>query len=80
MLVSTYTGNAIEIDNNAGAVILNAQKGKVKFSNNAEAKSVSAKSVELDNGATIDYDIGLVNVNFISGPGGGFDIVGWREI
>jgi len=82
MLLSTYDGGniAIEIDNNAGAVILNAQKGKVKFSNNAGAKSVSAKSVELDNGATIDYDIGLVNVNFTSGPGGGFDIVGWREI
>ena len=82
MLLSTYDGSniAIEIDNNAGAVILNAQKGKVKFSNNAGAKSVSAETVELYNGATIDYDIGLVNVNFISGPGGGFDISSWREI
>ena len=89
MLISTLdcpggsgcnSDNAISVGNNAGAVILNAQKAGVSFSNNAGAKSAVAKKINLDNNAVISYDSGLVNVNFVSGPSGGFDILSWKEI
>ncbi len=72
--------NAIDVSNNAGTVILNAQKGTVHVSNNAGAKEITAYRVELDNNSTVTYESGLANVNFTSGPGGGYDIGSWQEI
>lgn len=72
--------NAIEVSNNAGAVILNAQKGTVHFSNNSGAKEAVAYTLSLDNGATITYESGLANVNFSTGPSGGWDILSWKEV
>lgn len=72
--------NAINVGNNAGAVILNAVNGGVHFSNNARAKSAIGREIELDNNAIIDYEIGLSNINFVSGPSGGFDILSWKEV
>ena len=72
--------NAINVGNNAGAVILNAKNAGVRFSNNARAKSAVGKEIELDNNAVIDYEVGLSNLNFVSGPSGGFDITSWEEV
>lgn len=72
--------NAIDVSNNAGTVVLNAQKAGIHFSNNAGAKSAVAKKIELDNGAIITYENGLINVNFYNGPSGGFDISSWKEV
>ena len=66
--------------NNAGAVIINAQKGSVRFSNNSGAKEAVANKLELENNATITYESGLADVNFSSGPSGGWDIISWKEI
>ncbi|TAL49352.1 hypothetical protein EPN83_01220 [Patescibacteria group bacterium] len=71
---------AIDISNNAGAVILNAQRGAIEFENNASAKEAVAYKMELENNATITYETGLVNVNFSSGPSGGWDILSWNEV
>lgn len=81
LLVSTSnSSNAIDVYNNAGTVILNAQKGAINFSNNSGAKSATANLINLSNGATITYESGLINVNFSSGPSGGYDIIKWKEI
>ncbi len=71
--------NAIDVSNNAGTVILNAQKGTISFSNNAGAKEATADKIVLSNNATITYDSGLASYNFISGPTGGFNLSGWGE-
>lgn len=71
---------AINVSNNAGTVILNAQNGTISFSNNAGAKAATAKTIALQNNAVITYDSGLINTNFASGPGGGWDIRSWKEI
>lgn len=80
VLTTSDSSNAINVANNAGTVILNAQKGTVNFSNNAGAKSATANKINLNNGATITYDNGLININFSSGPSGGYDILGWKEV
>ena len=80
VLTTSSSSSAINVSNNAGTVILNAQKGTVSFANNAGAKSATAGQINLSNGATITYESGLVNINFSSGPSGGYDILNWKEI
>jgi hypothetical protein len=50
------------------------------FSNNAGARQATAHTIELAPNAEIIYETGLINLNFVSGPGGAFDITGWKEI
>ncbi len=71
---------AINVENNAGTVILNAQKGTLSFANNAGAKQATAKTIHLEPNAVIAYEIGLTNQNFVSGPGGAFNVIGWKEV
>lgn len=80
LLTTNNSSSAINVSNNAGTVILNAQKGVINFANNAGAKSAVAKQINLSNGATITYESGLVNINFSSGPSGGYDILNWKEV
>lgn len=77
--VSCGGSPAINILNNAGAVILNAQKGTITFNNGSGAKEAVAKTISLSNNAVISYDTGLINANFSNGPTGGWDIESWKE-
>lgn len=70
----------ITVDNNSLGVVYYAGKGRIKFSNNAQAKEATAYGITLDNGATITYDSGLSNMFFSSGPGGGYEIKYWKEV
>ena len=71
---------AISVRNNAGAVILNAQNGTVHFNNNAGAKEATAHRIVMENNSEVEYESGLADVNFVSGPGGGYVITEWIEI
>ncbi len=91
MLLSTSTcdadtpGNpcgaldAISVNNNSDIVIANAQKGTVSFSNNASVKEVVGNKIKLQNNSTVTYGSGLINVDFTSGPSGGWMVSGWKE-
>ena len=83
MILSTNTGTspaAIDVGNNAGTVILNAQKGTIHFNNNSGAKEATARLIDMDNGSTVTYDSGLVNTIFSSGPSGGYVFGSWKEV
>ena len=71
--------DAIHVSNNAGTVILNAQKGTISFADNSGTKSVTAYKIQMWNNAVVNYDIGLINQNFTNGPSGGFEISSWSE-
>ncbi len=73
-------GNAIEINNNSGSVILNAQNGTLKFTNNAAAKQATAKKIIMNNNTTVTYESGLANPSFTSGPSGSWGIESWKEV
>ncbi|MDO8523046.1 MAG: choice-of-anchor R domain-containing protein [bacterium] len=73
-------GDVINVNNNAVSVIFYASNGRINFSNNAAAKEATAYGIDLENNATITYESGLSNVNFSSGPAGGWDIIEWKEI
>ncbi|MEK7113431.1 MAG: hypothetical protein AAB873_01245 [Patescibacteria group bacterium] len=72
--------NAIEILNNVGAILVNAQNGTVHLNNNVELSEVVGKMVDIDNGANITYTSGLANTLFTSGPTGGWEITSWKEV
>ncbi|MDO8493028.1 MAG: hypothetical protein Q7S19_00580 [bacterium] len=70
---------AMDIANNAGAVILNAQKGTIHMSNGSAAKQLTAYKVFFDNNSSIDYEQGVTNTSFVNGPTGGWNISSWAE-
>lgn len=72
--------NAMEVSNNVGTVILVAQNGTIHLNNNSGAKEVVANKILVDNGSIITYDLGLADVNFTSGPSGGWNVDSWQEI
>lgn len=77
MVLSTYsgTGVAISMSNNAASVILYAPNGTIDVSNNAGANQITAKTLHLNNNATIDYINGLQSQSFSNGPGGSWSYV-----
>lgn len=81
MVLSTSAStSAITLANNGGAVILYAANGTVNLSNNAGAKALNGKQINLSNNAVVTYDSGLVNSNFVNGPSGGWGITSWKEV
>jgi hypothetical protein len=79
VLTTSNSSGAVNLQNNAGAVILYAANGTVNVSNNAGAKSITAYNISLSNNATITYDSGLANANFSSGPSGSWNVSSWKE-
>ncbi len=75
---------ALNVVNNVGEnsndVIFNAQKGTLRFNNNAEAKEATAAMIVMSNNAVITYESGLANANFSGGPGGVWTIDSWQEV
>ncbi|MES3005077.1 MAG: choice-of-anchor R domain-containing protein [Patescibacteria group bacterium] len=90
MLLSTYDSScvgsvcsgdpAIIITGGAGSVILNAPNGILEINGAGSVKSATAYKIEASGGATITYESGLADMNFNSGPSGGFSISSWEEI
>lgn len=80
IFISTKTGNAITISNNANTVIFYASRGNVNISNNAILKEVTGYQITLSNGAQIIYESGLASAKFSSGSGAGWNIESWKEV
>ncbi len=74
------SNSAISVGNNAGLVALVAPICQVEVANGASAREITGYRLNLSPNATINYDTGLANANFSSGPGGGFQISSWKEI
>jgi len=85
MLLSTNTSlnprsPAIDIDNNTEAAVFYASNGAIHLHNNVNIREATGYQLILDNGAIINYETGLENINFTSGPGGGWQVEDWQEI
>lgn len=72
--------NALEIANNVGAVVLNAQNGTAHINNNVTLNEIVANRIVMDNNAVVNYLSGLANMSFTSGPSGGWNIKNWKEV
>jgi Tfp pilus assembly protein PilX len=72
--------NALNISGGAGAVVLSAQNGVMSLSGGMNANAATARQITATGGTTIDYQSGLADMNFSSGPSGGWDISSWGEV
>ncbi|MEK9166310.1 MAG: hypothetical protein AAB846_01085, partial [Patescibacteria group bacterium] len=64
----------------ASSAILYASEGAIQMENQSGLKEAVGQKLRLENEATVTYETGLQNVNFSSGPSGGWEINGWEEI
>lgn len=71
---------AIRIDSEVDAAIAYASAGLIDIRSNSELKEVTGYAVRIRSNADIVYDSGLADVNFTSGPAGGWSIPSWREV
>lgn len=79
--VGACGGNpAITISGGAGSVILNSQKGTLRLTGGGTAKQLTAETIVMDGGTTVNYETGLMDMNFDSGPSGGWSVSEWNEI
>jgi type 1 fimbria pilin len=67
--------SAIYLSGGAGTVALVAQNGNVNIEGGSSLKAVVGKQITMSGGATLYYDAGLINENFLSGPGGSWSYV-----
>ncbi|MBI4134542.1 MAG: hypothetical protein HY471_00330 [Candidatus Sungbacteria bacterium] len=80
MLVDTFgPGTAIDVSNNATSSVLYAPNGIIDIKNNLELREATAWRIKIGGNATVNYDQGLLNVNFISGPAANWIVKSWRE-
>lgn len=80
MLLSTKTGEAINISNNANTVIFYASNGEVAVANNVTLREVTAYKLGIANNAQITYESGLASAKFSSGTGAGWAVNDWQEV
>ncbi|MBU6370676.1 MAG: hypothetical protein KGH93_01140 [Patescibacteria group bacterium] len=77
---STCSGNyAVSISGGSGAVILNAQNGWIHVTGGSNLNEATANGMLIDGGSAVTYQSGLANMNFSSGPSGGYNITSWNE-
>ena len=79
VLSTNSSGYAISVNNNAAGAIFYTTSGGILLSNNVSVREVTGYKVILNNNAVVQYDSGLENTFFSSGPGGGWKITNWKE-
>lgn len=81
MLLSNFgPGDAIDLGNSASSAILYAPNGVIEIGNNLSLREATARGLTVGNNSSVTYESGLANVNFSSGPGGGWDLQSWHEV
>ena len=76
----THHTGAVDVHNQATGIVFYASNGMINLHNGVTLTSATAYKLRLDNTATIQYDQGIMNTNFSSGPGGGWNIKSWDEV
>ncbi len=81
MYISTSPANpAIVLGQHSKVDILYSNTGWVSIHNNTDMRSINAYGINVANNATLEYEIGLADALFTSGPGAGWKVTSWREI
>lgn len=71
---------AIHILGSAGSVVLNAPNGAIKLEGSAQIKAGVSKMLIMDGSTDVNYESGLVDINFTSGPSGSWVKKSWKEV
>lgn len=79
VLSTSPSDSAISVSNNAAGAIFYTTSGGILLSNNVSVREATGYKITLSNNAIVQYDSGLENTFFSSGPGGGWEITSWKE-
>ncbi len=72
---------AFRVKNNTeGDVIFYASNGLMVLENNAELREATAYKLFLKDNVEVNYQTGLQDASFSSGPGGSWKVVSWGEV
>lgn len=71
---------AIHLKNSSVGAIFYASEGSMFLENQTNVKEAIAQKLYLKNQAIVTYETGLANVNFSSGPAGGYAVMRWKEV
>ena len=71
---------AILVSNNAAGAIFYTSNGMIHLNNNMIAREVTGYKIKINNNAIVEYESGLENAIFSSGPGGSGRVTEWKEI
>lgn len=63
---------AIYIANNANGAVFFSSRGMIYLKNGVSLTEATGFKLKLENNASVNYEQGLINTNFTSGPGGGW--------
>lgn len=71
---------AIDIYNSAGGAVFYTNNGLIRIHNAVTVYEATGYKLELDNTAKIDYQSGLADISFTSGPSGASSVTSWSEV
>ncbi len=71
---------AINVGNNAQGAIFYANSGLILLSNNTKAREITGYKLKINNNAEVQYESGLADTLFSSGPGASWVVESWKEI
>lgn len=74
------TNPAMQVNNNVSGAILFTPNGLMVINQNVDLVEATAYQLLLKNNAVITYEIGLENLEFTSGPSGGYVVTSWKEL
>ena len=73
-------GATITVFNGTDADVLVAPNGLIRVNQNVFVVDLVADKLKIEENVILEYEMGLTNVNFSSGPSGSWAIDSWREI
>jgi len=73
-------GATITVLNGTDADVLVAPNGLIRVNQNVFVVDLVADKLKIEENVILEYEMGLTNVNFSSGPSGSWAIDSWREI
>ena len=76
----TTSNSAMYVANNSQNIVLYAANGQMRLKQNVATYEATAYRLYLEENVVVTYEAGLVNANFTSGPGAGYEILRWEEI
>lgn len=77
---SSGSNYAVKVSGGTDSVILNAQNGTMYFTGGATAVQATANKIIMDGGTSINYETGISNMEFSSGPSGSWNLISWDEV
>lgn len=71
---------AISVAGSAGAAVVVAPYGTLRLAGGSGVKAMVAHRIEISGSGEVNYESGLADITFSSGPSGGWNVLNWREI